>query len=63
MSSRTTKQTKIEEVLKPGATLKEGNYDALLSDDVLKNLKEWDRKEGSKKAGGSEKKVKANKPN
>ena len=53
----------MEEVLKPGATLKEGNYDALLSENVLKNLKEWDRKEGSKKVGGSEKKVKANKSN
>ena len=53
----------MEEVLKPGATLKEGNYDALLSENVLKNLKEWNRKEGSKEVGGSDKKLKVIKPN
>ena len=35
--------SKIEDVLKKGAVLSEGNYDALLSDNLLNSLKEWDK--------------------
>ena len=37
------KDSKLEDVLKPGAVLTDGNYDAVLSDSLMKSLKEWDK--------------------
>ena len=37
------KEPNLSDVLKPGAMLGDGNYDAVLSDSVLKNLQGWNQ--------------------
>ena len=37
------KAAKLEDVIKPDAILSDGNYDNVLTDNLLENLKKWDK--------------------
>ena len=45
------KDSKLDDVLKPGAVLTDGNYDAVLSDSLMKSLTEWDKNCSNSKQG------------
>ena len=45
------KDSKLDDVLKPGAVLTDGNYDAVMSDSLMKSLTEWDKNCSNSKQG------------